>query len=231
MNFGPMKDFMDRLAKTHAPGNSISVYKDNKEVFSYQAGYADLENRIPMTEDKMFNIYSCSKVATVVAALQLYEKGLFLLDDPLYEYIPEYREMTIQGPDGQLTKANNIITLRNLFTMTSGLTYSSGTASFDKAREATNGKMDTVTVAKYIAQDPLSFEPGTRWQYSLSHDVLAAVVSVISGKKFRDYMKENIWEPLDMKSPVYHNDAVHDKMAELYAFGLCSEEELVELQI
>ena len=118
MNFEPMKEFMDRLAKTHAPGNSISIYKDNKEVFSYQAGYADSENRIPMTADKMFNIYSCSKVATVTAALQLYEKGLFLLDDPLYEYIPEYREMNIQGPDGELVKANNIITLRNLFTMT-----------------------------------------------------------------------------------------------------------------
>ena len=231
MDFKYMKDFMDRLAVTHAPGNSISVYKDNKEIFSYQAGYADLENKIPMTEDKMFNIYSCSKVTTVVAALQLYERGLFLLDDFLYDYIPEFKDMTIQRPDGEIVKANNPITLRNLFTMTSGLTYNSSTASFDEAREVTGGKMDTITVAKHIAKDPLSFEPGTRWQYSLSHDVLAAVVAVISGKTFRDYVRENIWEPLDMKSPVYHNENVQDKMAELYAFGLCSEEELVELQI
>ncbi len=232
MNFEYLKNFMDNLTKTHAPGNSISVYKDNQEIFSYQAGYADLENHVPMTEDKMFNIYSCSKVTTVVAALQLYEKALFLLDDPLYEYIPEYREMTIQGPDGQLVKANNPITLRHLFTMTSGLTYGSNTPGFDLAKQLTQGKMDTVTVARCIAKDPLSFEPGTHWQYSFSHDVLAAVVSVISGKPFRDYVRENIWEPLDMKSPVYHNESVLDKMSVLYAFGgLCSADELVELQI
>lgn len=230
MNFELMKNFMDRLAETHAPGNSISVYKDNKEVFSYQAGYSDLENKIPMTADKMFNIYSCSKVTTVTAALQLYERGFFLLDDPLYEYIPEFRETTIRRPDGELVKAQNTITLRNLFTMTSGFTYDSGTDSFKKAREATGGKMDTVTVAKYMAADPLSFEPGTRWQYSLSHDVLAAVVSVISGKKFRDYVKENIWEPLDMKDSVYHNAEVRHKMAQQYIFNTYTEEELVNLQ-
>lgn len=230
MNFELMKNFMDRLAETHAPGNSISVYKDNKEVFSYQTGYADLENKIPMTADKLFNIYSCSKVTTVAAALHLYERGFFLLDDPVYEFIPEFKEMTIRRADGELVKAQNPITIRNLFTMTSGLTYNTATDAFKKARELTDGKMDTVTVAKCIAADPLSFEPGTRWQYSLSHDVLVAVVEVISGKKFRDYVKENFWEPLGMNDSFYHNEKVQDRMAQQYIFNTYTDEELVNLQ-
>lgn len=230
MNFELMKNFMDRLAETHAPGNSISVYKDNKEVFSYQAGYADLENKTPMTKDKLFNIYSCSKVLTVTAALHLYERGFFLLDDPVYEYIPEFREMTVRRPDGELVKAQNPMTIRHLFTMTSGLTYDATTDAFKKARELSNGKMDTVTVARCLAGDPLSFEPGERWQYSLSHDVLVAVVEVISGKKFRDYVRENIWEPLEMKDSFYFNAEVKDRMAQQYMFNTYSEEELVNLQ-
>ena len=77
MDFTPMKDYMDRLTDWIIPGNSISVRVDNKEVFTYQSGYADVENKIPMTADKLFNIYSCSKVATVTAAMQLYERGFF----------------------------------------------------------------------------------------------------------------------------------------------------------
>lgn len=230
MNFEFMKNFMDYMAENHAPGNSISVYKDNKEIFSYQAGYADLENKIPMSDGKLFNIYSCSKVTTAAAALHLYEQGLFLLDDPIYEYIPEFKDMSVCLPDGQLVKARNPITMRSLFTMTSGLTYNTVSPAFEKAKELTGGKMDTVTVAKCIAGEPLSFEPGTRWQYSLSHDVLAAVVEIISGKKFRDYVKEIFWEPLEMNDSFYHNEEVRDRMAQQYIFNTYTDEDLVNLQ-
>lgn len=226
MKFGAMKELMDRLTGWRIPGNAISIWKDGREVFRYQSGYADLEDRELMTADKYINIYSCSKVTTVTAALQLYEKGYFLLDDPLYEFIPEFREMYLM--DG--SKAKNPITMRHLFTMTSGLTYNCQTAAFDKARELTNGKMDTLTVIKCLAQDPLSFEPGEKWQYSLSHDVLAAAVEVISGKKFRDYVKENIFDPLDMKCSMYHNEAVRDQMAQQYRYVNSSEQNLVTLQ-
>lgn len=196
---------MDRLTAWRIPGNSISVYIDNREVFSYQSGYENFEKRIKMGNDKLFNIYSCSKIATVTAALQLYEKGLFILDDPLYEFIPEYKEMHIVDKEGNIRKAQKPITLRHLFTMTSGLTYNQNTLAYDKARMLTDGKMNTITVAKCIAEDPLSFEPGERWQYSVSHDVLAAVVEVVSGKKFRDYVKDSIFTPLDMNESYYHS--------------------------
>lgn len=229
MNFSYMKDFMDRLTGWRIPGNSISVYVDNKEVFNYSSGYADVENKIPMSADKLLNIYSCSKPATVIGALQLYEKGYFLLDDPVYDFIPEFKDLHIQSEDG-VVKAKNVMTMRHLFTMTSGITYNRSTEGFKKAAELTEGKMNTLTLAKCIASDPLAFEPGESWRYGLSHDVLGAVIEVISGKKFRDYMCENVFEPLGMKETCYHNDDVLDKMAEQYRFVVEDESDIVKLQ-
>ena len=230
MNFSYMKEFMDRLTAWRIPGNSISVCVDNKEVFSYQSGYADVENKIPMTQDKLFNIYSCSKVATVTAAMQLFERGYFLLDDPLYDFIPEYKEMYIKNENGENVKAKNPITLRHLFAMTSGLDYNIENTSMEKSIKITDGKMDTLTVIKCLAEEPLCFEPGSRWCYGMSHDVLAAVVEVISGKKFSEYVKENIFEPLEMKESFYHNEKIQGKMAEQYRYVNAKEVDLVKLQ-
>lgn len=230
MNFTELKNLMDRLTAWRIPGNAVSVWKDGEEVFSHQSGFADLENGIPMTGEEYLNIYSCSKVTTVTAALQLYEKGYFLLDDPLYEFIPEYREMYIRTPEGALRKAENPITLRHLFTMTSGMNYDCDSPSIRQARTLTGGKMDTLPVIRAIAREPLSFAPGTSWQYSLSHDVLAAVVEVISGKKFRTYVKEQIFDPLDMTRSMYHNEPVLEQMAQQYRFVDGSEQDQVKQQ-
>ncbi len=225
MDFSLMKAFMDRLTSWRIPGNGISVYIDGKEVFSYNSGFADLENKIPMTNNHLINIYSCTKVATVTAALQLYEKGYFLLDDPLYTFIPEYKDMYIKNQDGSIVKAKNHITMRHLFTMTSGLSYNEANV-VKKASELTNGNIDTQSFAKCLAEDPISFEPGTQWQYSWSHDVLGAAIEVISGKKFRDYVKENIFDPLEMKDSYFHSKELHDRMAQQYHFKNSDEVKL-----
>ena len=233
MDFTLLKNFMDDLTAWRIPGNDASVWLDGKEVFRYQSGYCDLENKIKMTDDRMFNIYSCSKVATVTAAMQLYERGKFLLDDPLYDFIPEFRDVKIKTSDGELITPQNAITLRHLFTMRSGFDYS-WKAAVDEARKLTDGRMDTVTTVKCMAKNVnLCFEPGTRWQYGISHDVLAAVVEIISGKKFRDYVRENIFEPLGMYDSAYHyNDRIVDRLAEQYSFveDDGKERSLVEMQ-
>ena len=229
MDFQAMRDLMDRLTAWRIPGNAAKVYLGGKEVFSYQSGYADLETGEEMTAEHLINIYSCSKPATVTAALQLYEKGLFLLDDPLYEFIPEYQEVMVRQADGSIKKAENPITLRHLFTMTSGLHYKKDIPAFEKAQVLTGGKMNTVDVVRCLAEEPLDFEPGTVWQYSMSHDVLAAVVEVVSGKRFRDYMKENIFDPLGIFA-VYHNDALQDKMAQQYQYFDDEQVDIVQQQ-
>lgn len=220
MNFDKLKELMEDFVRTNqAPGNTIDVYLGNEEVFKYSCGYSDVENNKLMTGDENFYMYSCSKVTTVTAALQLLERGKFLLNDPLGEYIPEFKEMYIKTENGELVKAKNPIRIKNLFNMTAGLTYNINSDAIKKAREITNGKMDTQTVARCIADDPLIFEPGERFCYSLCHDVLAGLVSIISGNKFRDYVKENIFDPLGMNKSAYHlTPELEKNMAVQYRF-------------
>ena len=231
MDFTILKDFMDRLTAWRMPGNTASVYLKGKEVFRYSSGYSNLEEKVPMTGDELLNIYSCSKVVTVTAALQLYEKGFFLLDDPLYNFFPEFRRMYVKAEDGSVREANGIITMRHLFTMTSGFTYNTNSPAFDKARELTGGKMDTLTLVRCLAEVPLTFDPGEAWQYGLNHDILAGVVELISGKRFSQYVQDNIFAPLDIRGATYHNASVVGKMAEQYRFVSGKETDLVKLQM
>ena len=228
MNFEYMKNFMDSLTEWIIPGNSVVIYKDGKKVFEYSSGYSDLEKRIKKTGEEQLYIYSCSKVATVTAALQLYEQGKFLLSDPLYEYLPEFKKMYVKDGD-RIKAAENPITIRDLFTMTAGLSYATNTPAFEKARKLTDGKMDTRTVIKCIAEEPLLFEPGARWNYSLCHDVLAVLVEVVSGMRFSEYMKKHIFEPLDMNNSYYHapNDVI---ISPQYIYEIQDTKNIVELQ-
>ena len=228
MNFEYMKNFMDSLTEWIIPGNSVVIYKDGKKVFEYSSGYSDLEKKIKKTGKEQLYIYSCSKVATVTAALQLYEQGKFLLSDPLYEYLPEFKKMYVKDGD-RIKAAENPITIRDLFTMTAGLSYATNTPAFEKARKLTDGKMDTRTVIKCLAEEPLLFEPGARWNYSLCHDVLAVLAEVVSGMRFSEYMKKNIFEPLDMNNSYYHapNDVI---ISPQYIYEIQDTKNIVELQ-
>ena len=228
MNFEYMKNFMDSLTEWIVPGNSVVIYKDWKKVFEYSSGYSDLEKKIKKTGEEQLYIYSCSKVATVTAALQLYEQGKFLLSDPLYEYLPEFKKMYVKDGD-RIKAAENPITIRDLFTMTAGLSYATNTPAFEKARKLTDGKMDTRTVIKCLAEEPLLFEPGARWNYSLCHDVLAVLAEVVSGMRFSEYMKKYIFEPLDMNNSYYHtpNDVI---ISPQYIYEIQDTKNIVELQ-
>lgn len=232
MDFTYLKNFIDNLVAMGIPGNAAVVYKDRKKVFEYASGFSCIEAGESFDTKTLLNIYSCSKVVTVVAALQLYEQGKFLLSDPLSEYIPEFSKMYVKDKNGNITEAQNPITIQNLFTMTSGFTYNTSTPAFEKAREITDGKMDTLKVIKCLAGEPLAFHPGEHWNYGLSHDVLAGVVEVISGMKFRDYVQENIFDRLGMKHSYYKRTAdIESKMAEQYIYvNDESDTDIVNLQ-
>ena len=95
MNFQRMTDFLDSLPGTGTPGVDCVVMQNHKQIYRHFAGLSDREKQIPMYGNERFILYSASKVITCTAALQLYEKGAFLLTDPLYEYLPEYRNMQV----------------------------------------------------------------------------------------------------------------------------------------
>ena len=235
MNFDDLRNLMDSFVNDgYAPGNTILVYLGDNEVFNYSCGYSDMNKKTPMTGEEYFYLYSCSKITTVTAALQLLEQGKYLLNDPLYHYIPEYKKMYVKNADGQIVEATKDITIKNLFNMTAGFTYDIDTPAFQKAKELTSGKLNTLTYVKCLAEEPLAFQPGNRFLYSLCHDVLAGFVEVVSGKKFRDYVQENIFDPLGMTATTYHpTDEMKSKMAAQYRFvpeGKMESFNLVEAQ-
>ena len=195
--FETLKAYCDSFLDYGLPGFDIIVYQGGRCVLRHMNGYSDFEKQIPMNGKERYNIYSCTKVITCTAALMLWEKGLFSLDDKLSDYMPEFEHMSVQTEDG-LKEAENPILIRHLFQMTAGFSYNTGSPNLKQCGIDTNGRFPTRETMKYLAKDPLLFEPGTRWEYSLCHDVLAALVEVISGEKFEDFCRKYIFEPAGM---------------------------------
>ena len=200
--FERLKKFCDSFLDLGLPGFDLVVYKDGECVLRHMKGYSDLENKIKVNGKERYNVYSCSKPITCVAALQLWEKGLFSLEDKLSDYMPEFSEMTVKTEEG-IKKAENPILIKHLFEMTAGFSYNVNSPELLRCREETNDNASTLEVMKYLAKEPLLFEPGERWEYSLCHDVLAALVEVISGEKFEDYVKKHIFDVLGMSNSTF----------------------------
>jgi len=216
--FEQTKKICDYLLELGIPGFDLAVFKDGECVLRHMNGYSDLENKIKMQGNEKYYIYSCSKPITCTAALQLYEKGLFCLEDKLSDYMPEFSEMTVQTENG-IKKAEKPILIKHLFEMSAGFSYNLVSDNIKKCQEETNGKCPTRELMKYLAKDPLLFEPGERWEYSLCHDVLAAFVEVVSGMPFNDYVTENIFKPLGMNSSTFLPENEKASIATLYRFN------------
>ena len=232
MDFTYLKQFMDRVVGSRTPGTAIEVRLKGEKVFTYASGYSDIEKLTPMTGNEAVLLYSCTKPATVTAALQLLERGLYTVTDPLYDYIPEFKDMYVKQADGNVKPLEKPIKIRDLFSMGAGLNYDLNSPGIQKARELTGGKMDTATVIKCLANDPLEYEPGTRYWYSLAHDVLAHFVEVVSGMKFSEYMAKNIFEPLGMMDTTFHpDDKLCARMAALHRFVPDGETEIQPFEV
>lgn len=214
--FQKITDFLLCLRAQGTPSVDCAVMQDGKLIYRYMDGCSDTAGTVPLNGKERYSIYSCSKPITVTALLQLYEKGAFRLDEPVSRYLPEFAEMTVQTENG-VKKAENPITIRNLFTMTAGLSYNLRSPMLEKAREETGGRCPTRETMQYLAQEPLLFEPGTCWKYSLCHDVLAALLEVLTGGKFADYVQKNIFDPLDMRDSTFRTAAHPEKL------GLCAK--------
>ena len=216
--FEKTKRFCDSLLDMGGPGFDLAVFKDGQSILRYMNGYSDMENKVKINGKERYNIYSCSKVITCTAALQLWEKGLFSLEDKLSDYMPEFKTMTVKSDTG-IRKAKKPILIKHLFEMTAGFSYDMQSEAFLKCARDTNGKCPTREAIRYLAKEPLLFEPGDRWEYSLCHDVLAALVEVISGERFEIYVKKNIFDVVGMKDSTFLlDDGEFHTIAEQYKF-------------
>lgn len=181
MNFDALSSFLKSLEESGLPSCEMSVSLCGQEVFAFSR-----------PEKPVYMAYSLTKPVTCALALKLFERGAFTMDDRLSDFIPEFADPSVTEilPDGtrRIRPAKREITLRDLFTMTAGFGYDAGALI----------KADTLAAIRALAAKPLLFDPGQHWNYSLCHDVLGAVLQVISGKKLRQLMRDEIFFPLGM---------------------------------
>lgn len=209
-------------------GISAAIMRKDQVVFRENLGYADLEKGTEIADDTIYRIYSMTKPITVTAALILFERGLFTLDDPLSKYIPSFARMKVlvSYEDGNLeTKpAETTITVRHLMTMTSGMSYGFTEDPIDRYYNEYFEKHDEgdVTLEEFtdiLAKLPLAFEPGTSHRYSFSIDVLGRLVEIWSGKKLSVFFEEEIFKPLKMVDTGFYVPADKlDRLSEFYEY-------------
>ena len=187
-------------------------------------GLADIAAQRPMSQDTYFYLYSMTKPVTSVALLILYEEGKFQLDDPLADYLPEMADLKLyvgEGDDGNMILKDPARqpTIHDVFRHTAGFLYGfGGNRGIDRAyadAALMNGTLSELT--RKLGKIPLAYEPGTEWVYSVSHDVQARLVEVLSGMSFDEFAQQRIFDPLGMKETVFGRpETLKDRFAVIY---------------
>jgi CubicO group peptidase (beta-lactamase class C family) len=209
-------DFIrQEMAAGRIPGAVILIQQHGHPVYFESFGVRDVESRRPMTPDTIFRIYSMSKPITSVAAMMLVEDGKLSLDDPVAKYIPAFAgvkvgvEKTDESgkPMLALEPLHRPITIEDLLRHTSGLTYgfygeTAVRKIYDKS-DIYDGDFDNATFAERLAKLPLADQPGTRWDYGHSTDVLGRVIEVISGQSLYQFEKQRLLDPLGMTDTAF----------------------------
>ena len=207
-------------------GCSVLIGRRGHIAHCEAVGFADVDAKQPFTEESIVRIFSMTKAVTTVAAMQLYEKGCFQLDDPVSKYIPQFASSPVwSGGELSDTVAQETpMTVRHLMTHTSGLTYGFMQSNVVDAayREADleipGGGGSLEDIVQRIAEIPLICQPGSQWNYSVSTDVLGRLVEIWSGQSLADYFAAEVLGPLKMDDTAFHVDpSKHDRFAALYA--------------
>ena len=221
-----MQGYVDR---GELAGMIATVARSGQTVYLEKFGLMDREAGKPMQLDAIFRIASMTKPITSAAAMMLYEEGHFHLNTPVSKFIPAYKNAKVlareteSGPE--LADAEREVAFRHLFTHTAGLSYGwNENDPVDKLyREASrkaqaDGMTPTLKNAmEALAQLPLAFQPGARWRYSMSIDMLGYLVELISGLPFDVFLEERLFKPLGMADTAFHVPAgKQDRVAAVY---------------
>jgi CubicO group peptidase (beta-lactamase class C family) len=202
------------IAKGTFPGDVALVARNGQIVYFEAHGFIDAAKTKPMTKDAVFRAFSMTKPMTSVAAMALVEQGKISLRDPIANWMPEFKEMKVlaerQDERGRTSReavpAKRPITVHDLLRHTSGFTYAAS-APFPELKEAyekadvesRNSDVSPEEFLKRLSQIPLAYEPGTRWEYGVSTDVLGVLVERVSGKRLDHFLDELVVKPLGMK--------------------------------
>ena len=188
-------------------GGVVAVARRGKVVRFDAVGMADIEKHRPMQTDAIFRIASMTKPIVTVAAMTLYEDGRLGLDDPVSKYVPEFKRLKVYSPittDGVPAKRG--VTIRDLLSHTSGLTYGLfGETPVDSAYRAANLTAGTLRdLVRKLSDLPLLHQPGERWEYSWSTDVLAYVIETVSHQPLDEFLSKRVLLPLGMRSTGFY---------------------------
>ena len=210
-------------------GVNVLLRRHGEEVLYTQAGMADIEAGRLIQRDSIFRLYSQSKPVTAAAVMLLCERGLIDLMDGVDKYLPGFRNPQVVDAKGNLTRAYRAPWIMELLGMTAGLSYPDADPAgqyaarvFEEAHEAIRkgGGIPTVEFMNRLGEQPLAFQPGTHWRYSTCADVLGAVVEVVSGKRFGDFLREELFIPLEMPDTgFYVPEEKRDRFVTCYVRG------------
>jgi CubicO group peptidase (beta-lactamase class C family) len=191
------------------PGTQLLVCRRGKVVHSAVQGFADLERKIAVKDDTIFRIYSMTKPITSIAFMMLVEEGRVALDEPVHKYIPEWKNLGVFqagiAPAFLARPPSRPMLIVDLLRHTSGLTYgfqqrTNVDAAYRDLKIGEVVKAGTLqSMIDALAKIPLEFSPGEAWNYSVSTDVIGYLIGKISGKPFEQFLKERIFDPLEMK--------------------------------
>ena len=208
------------------PGTQLVVYRRGKIVHSAVQGFADLERQAPMKDDTIFRIYSMTKPITSVAFMMLVEEGRVALDEPVHQYIPEWKSLGVfqagNWPAFLTRPPTRPMLIVDLLRHTSGLTYgfqqrSNVDAAYRALKIGEVEKSGTLqSMIDDLAKIPLEFSPGEAWNYSVSTDVIGYLIGKISGQPFEEFLKQRILDPLSM-----HDTDFFVPAAKAHRFAAC----------
>lgn len=210
-------------------GVNVLVLKNGKEAAYCEYGFRDLENRIPMTRDTIFRLYSQTKPVTAAAAMLLVSQGKLDLAEELSLYMPEFSEQYISTENGR-TPVKNRILVRDLLNMTSGIPYpgegsesekQSGAVFYEVIQRMHTGKpVTTREFAEKMAANDLLFEPGSYFMYGASADILGCLIERVSGMSFGEFLRKSFFEPLEMTDTDFYvpQEKAH-RLAKLYNYN------------
>jgi CubicO group peptidase (beta-lactamase class C family) len=218
---------MQRFVETgrHA-GVSLLVLRDGHIADTFATGCRNRELDLPMTRDTIVRIYSMTKIIVTVAALTLLEEGKLGLLDAVTDYLSQFRDLrvfaggTVQDP--KLVSLERPITIQHLFTHTSGFPYEAPGEPIDEFyRPVAEGHSESLEqLVDLLAHLPLKWQPGTRFEYGFSTDILGRVIEVVTGQRLDQVLIERVLGPLGMVDTGYSVDASRKvRLAKVYEHG------------
>ena len=221
MDFEKITQFLDSLVERGIPSVDCMIYRDHELLYRHMNGTVDEAKEKKINGSEVYLMFSMTKVQTMAAVLQLVEQGKISLEDEVGKYLPAYQNLTVKQGD-EVVALTTPMKIKHLVSMQSGLDYDLGRPGIRRVLQEKGNEANTLDIVNAFVETPLNFVPGEHFDYSLSHDVVAAVIEAVSGMTFGEYLKKNIWEPLGFKN-TWFAKPMNDDVENLTRQHICNE--------